>query len=196
MQPTIYDEKNKLVYSLPSRLLKDRIVILAEQITDQTATDICAQLLYLDADNHKKPITMYINSPGGSVSAGFAIYDTMQNIQAPVITIAFGMAASMAAFLLTAGEKGHRYAMPNSTVMIHQPLGGAQGQATDIQIQAEHILKLKTKLYKIMAERSNKDIAFFKEICERDKYLEPEEALEIGLIDKILTATEKSKIQD
>ena len=139
---------------------------------------------------------MYINSPGGSVSAGFAIYDTMQNIQAPVITIAFGMAASMAAFLLTAGEKGHRYAMPNSTVMIHQPLGGAQGQATDIQIQAEHILKLKTKLYKIMAERSNKDIAFFKEICERDKYLEPEEALEIGLIDKILTATEKSKIQD
>ena len=188
MWPTIFDENNKKVYDLPSRLLKDRIILLNETITDQTAASITAQLMYLNMEDKKKAITMYINSPGGSVSAGFAIYDMMKNIEAPVITIANGMVASMAAFLLSAGDKGMRYAMPNSTIMIHQPLGGTQGQATEIEICARRILKIREKIYKIMASVSNKDVAYFEDACERDNYLEPEEALKIGLIDKILPA--------
>lgn len=191
MWPTIFDTNNNKVYDLPSRLLKDRIILLNEAITDQTAASITAQLMYLNLENPKEPITMYINSPGGSVSAGFAIYDMMKNIEAPIITIANGMAASMAAFLLSVGDKGKRYAMPNSTIMIHQPLGGTQGQATEIEICARHILKIRDKLYKIMSSVSNKDVDFFENACERDNYLEPEQALEIGLIDKVLPPVKK-----
>lgn len=191
MWPTIFDENNNKVYDLPSRLLKDRIIMLNEEITDQTAASITSQLMFLNMENNQKPITMYINSPGGSVSAGFAIYDTMKNIEAPVVTIAIGMVASMAAFLLSAGDKGMRYAMPNSTVMIHQPLGGTQGQATDIEIHARRILKIREKMYEIMSSVSNRDVNFFKKACERDNYLEPEEALEIGLIDKVLSPTKQ-----
>ena len=191
MWPTIFDENNNKVYNLPSRLLKDRIIMLNEEITDQTAASITSQLMFLNMENNQKPITMYINSPGGSVSAGFAIYDTMKNIEAPVVTIAIGMVASMAAFLLSAGDKGMRYAMPNSTVMIHQPLGGTQGQATDIEIHTRRILKIREKMYEIMSSVSNRDVNFFKKACERDNYLEPEEALEIGLIDKVLSPTKQ-----
>ena len=191
MWPTIFDENNKKVYDLPSRLLKDRIILLNETITDQTAASITAQLMYLNMEDKKKAITMYINSPGGSVSAGFAIYDMMKNIEAPVITIANGMVASMAAFLLSAGDKGMRYAMPNSTIMIHQPLGGAKGQASDIEIEAKEILRMKDLLIGIIAENSGQPIEKVKEDCERDHFLTAQEALEYGLIDKVVTRDKK-----
>ena len=173
-------------YDIFSRLLNDRIVMLSEEVNDVTASLVVAQLLYLEAQDPDKDIQFYINSPGGSVSAGLAIYDTMQYIKPDVSTICVGMAASMGAFLLSSGAKGKRIALPNAEIMIHQPLGGSQGQATDIQIQAEQILKIKKKLNRILAENTGKPVETVTADCERDYYMTAEEAREYGLIDKVL----------
>lgn len=173
------------VYDLYSRLLKDRIILLNGEINDNTANIIVSELLYLDSINHED-ICIYINSPGGSITSGMAIYDTMNYIKSDVSTICIGMAASMAAFLLSSGKKGKRYALPNSEVMIHQPLGGAQGQATEIKIAATRILKLKDKLNKILAENTGKDLKTIENDTERDYFLDSDEALEYGIIDDIL----------
>ena len=173
-------------YDIFSRLLNDRIVMLSEEVNDATASLIVAQLLYLEAQDPDKDIQFYINSPGGSVSAGLAIYDTMQYIKPDVSTICIGMAASMGAFLLSSGAKGKRIALPNAEIMIHQPLGGSRGQATDIQIQAEQILKIKKKLNTILAENTGKPVETVTADCERDYYMTAEEAREYGLIDKVL----------
>ena len=181
-------EKNsdgERVYDIYSRLLKDRIIILSGEIDDSLANSVVAQLLYLDSVNHET-IDLYINSPGGSITAGMAIYDTMNYIKSKVSTICIGMAASMAAFLLAAGEKKKRFILPNGEVMIHQPLGGAQGQATEIKIAAERILKLKKKLNKILSENTGQSISKIESDTERDYFLSADEALEYGLIDKIL----------
>lgn len=172
-------------YDIYSRLLKDRIIILNDEITDANSNIVIAELLYLDSLNHDD-ISIYINSPGGSVTAGFAIYDTMNFIKSDVSTICVGMAASMAAFLLSSGTKGKRYCLPNSEVMIHQPLGGAQGQATEIKIAAERILKLREKLNKILAKNTKQTIDKINKDTERDHFLTSKEALAYGLIDKIL----------
>lgn len=172
-------------YDIYSRLLKDRIIILSGEIDDNLANSIVAQLLYLDSLNHD-PINLYINSPGGSITAGMAIYDTMNYIKSKVSTICIGMAASMAAFLLSSGEKGMRFILPNGEVMIHQPLGGAQGQATEIKIAAERILKLKEKLNKILSENTGQSLEKISHDTERDYFLSADDALEYGLIDKIL----------
>lgn len=172
-------------YDIYSRLLKDRIIILSGEIDDNLANIVVAQLLYLDSLNND-PINLYINSPGGSITSGMAIYDTMNYIKSKVSTICIGMAASMAAFLLSSGEKGLRYILPNSEVMIHQPLGGAQGQATEIKIVAERILKLKEKLNKILSENTGQDLNKIQNDTERDYFLSAKEALDYGLIDKIL----------
>ncbi|MBQ7266313.1 MAG: ATP-dependent Clp endopeptidase proteolytic subunit ClpP [Firmicutes bacterium] len=174
-------------YDIYSRLLQDRIIFLGEEVNDTTASIVVAQLLFLAADDPEKDINLYINSPGGSVSAGFAIYDTMQYVPCDVSTICIGMAASMGAFLLAGGAKGKRYALPNSEIMIHQPLGGARGQATDIQIQAEQIIKVKAKLNKILSENTGKGLDIIKADTERDNYMSAEEALEYGIIDSIIT---------
>lgn len=179
-------------YDLVSRLLKDRIVLLAEEINTDSAMSIISQLLFLESENPELPITIYINSPGGSVTDGFAIYDVMNKIKCPIYTVCTGMAASMGAFLLSAGSKGHRYALPNSTIMIHQPLGGAQGQATEIEIVARRILKLREKLYTIISQNTGKSFDTIAQACERDNYLEPEEALEMGLVDKIIECVPKA----
>ena len=173
-------------YDIFSRLLNDRIVMLSEEVNDVTASLVVAQLLYLEAQDPDKDIQFYINSPGGSVSAGLAIYDTMQYIKPDVSTICVGMAASMGAFLLSSGAKGKRIALPNAEIMIHQPLGGSRGQATDIQIQAEQILKIKKKLNRILAENTGKPVETVTADCERDYYMTAEEAREYGLIDKVL----------
>ncbi len=173
-------------YDIFSRLLNDRIVFLSEEVNDVTASLIVAQLLYLEAQDPDKDIQFYINSPGGSVTAGMAIYDTMQYIKADVSTICIGMAASMGAFLLSAGAKGKRIALPNAEIMIHQPSGGSQGQATDIQIQAERMLKLKKKLNSILAENTGKSVEQVERDCERDHFMSAEEAREYGLIDKVI----------
>ena len=173
-------------YDIFSRLLNDRIVLLSEEVNDTTASLIVAQLLYLEAQDPDKDIQFYINSPGGSVSAGLAIYDTMQYIKPDVSTICIGMAASMGAFLLSSGAKGKRIALPNAEIMIHQPSGGSQGQATDIQIQAEQILKIKKKLNEILAGNTGKDIAVIERDTERDHFMTAEEAREYGLIDKVI----------
>ncbi len=181
-------EKNsdgERVYDIYSRLLKDRIIILSGEIDDNLANSVVAQLLYLDSINHD-PINLYINSPGGSITAGMAIYDTMNYIKSKVSTICIGMAASMAAFLLSSGEKKMRYILPNGEVMIHQPLGGAQGQATEIKIAAERILKLKEKLNKILSENTGQSLEKIQNDTERDYFLSSCEALEYGLVDKIL----------
>ena len=185
--PTIIEKTNnsERVYDIYSRLLKDRIIILTGEIDDNSANIVVAQLLYLDSINHDD-ISLYINSPGGSITSGMAIYDTMNFIKSEVSTICIGMAASMGAFLLSSGKKGKRYCLPNSEVMIHQPLGGASGQATEIKIAAEHILKIKDKLNKILASNTNKDIKTIELDTERDNYLSAQEALEYGLIDQIL----------
>ena len=185
--PTIIEKTNigERAYDIYSRLLKDRIIILSGEIDDNSANSIVAQLLYLDSINHND-ISIYINSPGGSVTAGMAIYDTMNFIKSDVSTICVGIAASMAAFLLSSGKKGKRFALPNSDIMIHQPLGGVQGQATEIKIAAERILKLKDKLNYILAKNTNKDIKEIEFDTERDCFLSAEEALNYGLIDKIL----------
>lgn len=173
-------------YDIYSRLLKDRIVFLSEEVNDTTASLIVAQMLFLEAEDPDKDIMFYINSPGGSITSGMAIYDTMQYIKCDVSTICIGMAASMGAFLLAAGEKGKRYALPNSEIMIHQPLGGTRGQATDIQIQAERILKLKDKLNSILSERTGQSVEKIKDDTERDNFMSAEEALKYGLVDKVI----------
>ena len=174
-------------YDIFSRLLNDRIIVLSDEVNDATASLVVAQLLYLEAQDPEKDISLYINSPGGSVTAGFAIYDTMQYIKCDVSTICMGMAASMGAFLLSAGAKGKRYALPNSDIMIHQPSGGAQGQATEIEITAKHILKTKAKLNKILAENTGKPIEVIAQDTERDNFMSADEALEYGLIDKVIS---------
>ena len=172
-------------YDIYSRLLEDRIIFLSGEIDDAVANTVVAQLIYLEAKDPQKDISLYINSPGGSVSAGLAIYDTMNYIKCDVSTICIGMAASMGAFLLSSGQKGKRFALPNSEIMIHQPLGGAQGQASDIKIAAEHILKTKRKLNEILALNSGKPLAQIERDTDRDNYLSAEEAQEYGLIDKV-----------
>jgi len=174
-------------YDIYSRLLEDRVVFLNGEVNTQSANLVIAQLIYLEAKDPSKDISLYINSPGGSVSDGFAIFDTMAYIKCDVSTICVGMAASMGAFLLAAGAKGKRFALANSEIMIHQPLGGARGQATDIQIQAKHILKLKDKLAKILAENTGKPVDKVAADCERDFYMSANEAKEYGLIDKVFT---------
>ncbi len=173
-------------YDIYSRLLKDRIILLCGEINDALANSVVAQLLFLAAENSEEEIKLYINSPGGSITAGMAIYDTMNLIKPQVSTICIGMAASMAAFILASGEKGKRYALPNSEIMIHQPLGGASGQATEIQIAAKHILRVKDRMNKILSEKTNKPISQIALDTERDNYMFSEEALEYGIIDKIL----------
>lgn len=185
--PTII-EKNEMgerAYDIYSRLLKDRIIILNGKITDNSSNIVVAQLLYLDSLNNDD-ISLYINSPGGSITAGMAIFDTMNFIKSDVSTICVGMAASMAAFLLSSGEKGKRYILPNAEVMIHQPLGGAQGQATEIKIAAERILKLKKKLNKILSDNTGKDIDTIDNDTERDYFMDSDEALNYGIVDKVL----------
>ena len=172
-------------YDIYSRLLEDRIIFLSGEIDDATANTVVAQLIYLEAKDPSKDISLYINSPGGSVSAGLAIYDTMNYVKCDVSTICIGMAASMGAFLLSSGAKGKRCALPNSEIMIHQPLGGAQGQASDIKIAAEHILKTKAKLNKILAENSGKPVETIEKDTDRDNFLSAQEALDYGLIDKV-----------
>lgn len=183
---------DEIVCDLPSCLLQERIILLDGEIDSRTATTIVAQLLYLDSVDNEAPITIYINSPGGSISDGLAIYDIMNKIKAPINTVCIGMAASMGAFLLCSGSKGKRYCLPNSTVMIHQPLGGAKGQATEILIVAERIKYLREKMYSIMAENTNKTFKEVAKACERDNYLTPEEALEFGLIDEIVECRPKA----
>lgn len=185
--PTVIERSSngERAYDIYSRLLKDRIIILSGEIDDINSNVIIGQLLYLDSINNND-ISIYINSPGGSVTAGMAIYDTMNFIKSDVSTICVGMAASMAAFLLSSGTKGKRYCLPNSEVMIHQPLGGAQGQATEIKIAAERILKLKDKLNRMLSKNTGKDLKQVEQDTERDYFLSSEEALSYGLIDKIL----------
>ncbi len=187
--PMVVDQTNRgeRSYDIYSRLLKDRIIFLGEEVTDVSANLVVAQLLFLAAEDPEKDISLYINSPGGSVSAGFAIYDTMQYIKPDVSTICIGLAASMGAFLLSGGAKGKRFALPNSEIMIHQPLGGARGQATDIQIQAEQILKCKDKINHILSENTGKPLDVIKNDTERDNYMTADEAKEYGLIDAVIT---------
>ena len=173
-------------YDIFSRLLNDRIVILSEEVTDQTASLIVAQLLFLEAQDPDKDIQFYINSPGGSVTAGMAIYDTMQYIKCDVSSICVGMAASMGAFLLCAGAKGKRFALPNSEIMIHQPLGGMQGQASDIKIHAEHIVRTRSNLNRIMSERTGQPLDVIEKATERDNFLSAQQACEFGLVDKVI----------
>ena len=173
-------------YDIFSRLLNDRIIFLCDEVNDATASLVVAQLLYLEAQDADKDICLYINSPGGSISAGMAIFDTMNFIKCDVSTICIGMAASMGAFLLAAGTKGKRIALPNSEIMIHQPLGGMQGQASDIKIHADHILRIKDKMNAILAERTGQDIETIRRDTDRDNYLTAEQALAYGLIDKII----------
>ena len=174
-------------FDIFSRLLRERIIFLGTQIDDMVANLIVAQLLLLDSENPEKDIMLYINSPGGSVTAGFAIYDTMQHIRADVSTICLGQAASMGAFLLSSGTKGKRMALPHSRVLIHQPLGGAQGQATDIEIQAQEIIRIKKSLNEILASNTGQDIAKIEKDTDRDYIMTPEEALKYGMIDKVIT---------
>ncbi|MFH2139513.1 MAG: ATP-dependent Clp endopeptidase proteolytic subunit ClpP [Pseudomonadota bacterium] len=178
--------RGERAYDIYSRLLKERIIFLVGPINDHVANLVVAQLLFLESENPEKDIHLYINSPGGSISAGMAIYDTMQFIKPQVSTMCIGMAASMGAFLLQAGEKGKRYALPNSTVMIHQPLGGFQGQASDIEIHAKYILSLREQLYKLMAEHTGRTVEEIARDSERDNFLPAQEAMAYGLIDKVL----------
>lgn len=188
--PIVVEQTNRgeRSYDIYSRLLKDRIVFLGEEINDVTASLVVAQLLFLEAEDPDKEISIYINSPGGSISSGFAIYDTIQYIKPDVSTICVGMAASMGAFLLCAGAKGKRYALPNAEIMIHQPLGGTQGQATDIAIHAERIIKMRKKLNTIMSERTGQPLDKVEKDTERDFFMSAEEAKEYGIIDKVITS--------
>ncbi len=186
--PTVIEKSNsgERAYDIYSRLLKDRIIFLSEEIDEHSANLVIAQLLFLEAQDNTKPIKMYLNSPGGSVTDGLAIYDTMQYIKAPVSTICVGLAASMAAVLLAAGEKGQRFALPNSEILIHQIMGGASGQASDIKIKAEQILKLKIQLNKILHQHTGKPLVKIEKDTDRDYYMTAQEALDYGLVDKIL----------
>ncbi len=186
--PMVVEQTNRgeRSYDIYSRLLNDRIVILSDEVNDTTASLVVAQLLYLEAQDPDKDIYLYINSPGGSVSAGMAIYDTMNYIKCDVSTICIGMAASMGAFLLSSGTKGKRFALPNSEIMIHQPLGGAQGQASDIKIHAEHILRTRDNLNNILAANTGRPIEDIRRDTERDNFMRASEAAEYGLIDKVI----------
>ena len=186
--PYVIEQTNRgeRSYDIFSRLLSDRIIVLSDEVNDATASLVVAQMLFLEGQDPDKDISLYINSPGGSVTAGFAIYDTMQYIKCDVSTICMGMAASMGAFVLSSGAKGKRIALPNSTIMIHQPLGGAQGQATEIKIVADQILKTREKLNQILAENTGKPIEQIAIDTERDNYLTAQEAMDYGLVDKVL----------
>ncbi|MBQ7541883.1 MAG: ATP-dependent Clp endopeptidase proteolytic subunit ClpP [Clostridia bacterium] len=186
--PYVIEQTNRgeRSYDIFSRLLSDRIIVLSDEVNDATASLVVAQLLFLEGQDPEKDISLYINSPGGSVSAGMAIYDTMQYVKCDVSTICMGMAASMGAFLLSSGARGKRIALPNSEIMIHQPLGGAQGQATEIKIVADHILRTRDKLNRILAENTGRSIEEIARDTERDNYLSAEEAKEYGLVDKVL----------
>lgn len=187
--PMVVDstDKGERSYDIFSRILEDRIIFLSGEITDEVANLVVAQLIYLESKDPTKDISIYINSPGGSVTAGMAIYDTMNYIRCDVATICVGMAASMGAFLLSSGTKGKRFALPNAEIMIHQVLGGARGQATDVAIQTQQLLKTKNKLNRILAESTGKDIAQVEHDTERDNYLTAQEAMEYGLIDQVFT---------
>ena len=187
--PYVIEQTNRgeRSYDIYSRLLNDRIIMLTEEVNNVTASLIVAQLLYLEGQDSSKDISLYINSPGGSVTDGMAIYDTMQYIKCDVSTICMGMAASMGAFLLAAGTKGKRYALPNSDIMIHQPSGGAQGQATDIMIHADHIIQTKKKLNMILSEKTGQPYDIIARDTERDNFMTAQQALEYGLIDKVIT---------
>ena len=186
--PTVIEQTNRgeRAYDIYSRLLNDRIVMLSEDVNDVTASLVVAQLLFLESQDPEKDISLYINSPGGSVTAGMAIYDTMQYIKCDVSTICMGMAASMGAFLLSAGAKGKRYALPNSEIMIHQPLGGTQGQASDIEIEAAHIMRTKKKLNEILAANCNKPLEEIEKDTDRNNWMTAQEAVDYGLVDKVL----------
>ncbi|RUS45648.1 ATP-dependent Clp endopeptidase proteolytic subunit ClpP [Cohnella sp. AR92] len=186
--PMVIEQSNRgeRAYDIYSRLLKDRIIFLGTGVNDVVANSIIAQMLFLAADDPEKDISLYINSPGGSITAGMAIYDTMQFIKPDVSTICVGMAASMGAFLLAAGAKGKRYALPNSEVMIHQPLGGAEGQASDIEIRARRILKMRDKLNRILSERTGQPLEKIEKDTDRDNFMEAEVAREYGLVDKVI----------
>ncbi|MFD2629125.1 ATP-dependent Clp endopeptidase proteolytic subunit ClpP [Oceanobacillus kapialis] len=186
--PTVIEQTNRgeRAYDIYSRLLKDRIIMLGSAIDDNVANSIVAQLLFLEAEDPEKDISLYINSPGGSITAGMAIYDTMQFIKSDVSTICTGMAASMGAFLLAAGEKGKRYALPNSEVMIHQPLGGTQGQATDIEIHAKRIIQMREKINEILSDRTGQPIEVIERDTDRDNFMTAQKSVDYGLIDKIL----------
>jgi len=188
MVPIVIEQsgRGERAYDIYSRLLRERVIFLVGPVNDQTANLVVAQLLFLESENPDKDISLYINSPGGSVSAGLSIFDTMQFIKPDVSTLCMGMAASMGSFLLMAGAKGKRFALPNSRVMIHQPSGGAQGQATDIEIQAREILKTREQLNKIYAERTGQPLERIAADMERDRWMSPAEALDYGLIDKVL----------
>ena len=187
--PMVVEQTNRgeRSYDIYSRLLKDRIILLGDEVNNTTANAIIAQLLFLEADDPDKDIFLYINSPGGSVSAGLAIYDTMNFIKPDVSTVCLGMAASMGAFLLAAGAKGKRFALPNSEIMIHQPMGGASGQATDIAIHAEHILRTRENLNKILAERTGQGLEQIKQDTERDNFMTAEQAKAYGLVDEVMS---------
>lgn len=193
--PTVIEQTNRgeRAYDIYSRLLKDRIIFLGTPINDVVANSVVAQLLFLQAEDPEKDIQLYINSPGGSITAGMAIYDTMQYIKPDVSTLCVGMAASMGAFLLCAGAKGKRFALPNSEVMIHQPLGGAQGQASDIEIAAKRIIRMREHLNKIMSERTGQPLERIAKDTDRDNFLSAYEAKEYGLIDDVITSTPASK---
>ena len=187
--PTVIEQTNRgeRAYDIYSRLLKDRIIILGEDVNDVSAGLVVAQLLFLEAEDPEKDISLYINSPGGSITAGMAIYDTMNYVKCDVSTICVGMAASMGAFLLSAGAKGKRYALPNSEIMIHQPLGGMQGQATDIKIHADRIIRIKQNLNEILAENTGRPLDEIIRDTERDNFMSADEAAAYGLIDKVIT---------
>ena len=186
--PMVIEQTNhgERSFDIYSRLLNDRIIFLGEEVNDATASLVVAQLLYLEAQDPDKDISLYINSPGGSISSGMAIYDTMNFIKSDVSTICVGMAASMGAFLLSSGAKGKRLALPNSEIMIHQPLGGMQGQASDIKIHADHIIRIKSKLNKLLSEQTGKPLETIEKDTERDNFMTAEEACEYGLVDKVI----------
>jgi ATP-dependent Clp protease protease subunit len=194
--PTVKDRtpRGERYFDLFSKLMGDRVIMITEPIDDHMMGIIVSQLLYLEAEDSEEPIHMYISSPGGSVMAGLAILDTMQLISAPVYTYGLGMVASMAAVLFTCGEPGHRYVLPNAEVMIHQPLGGAQGQASDIEIQANHIISLKKRLYKILAEATGASVKTIEKASDRDNYFVAEEAIKFGLADQILNVITKKEV--
>lgn len=194
--PTVKDRspRGERYFDLFSKLMGDRVLMITEPVDDHMMGIIVSQLLYLEAEDSEEPIHMYISSPGGSVMAGLAILDTMQLISAPVHTYAMGMVASMAAILFSCGEKGHRYIMPNAEVMIHQPLGGTSGQASDIEIQAKHILNLKKRLYKILSQATGKHVKTIEKESDRDNYFEADEAIKFGLADKVLESITKKDV--
>ena len=188
MIPYVIDQSGagERSYDIYSRLLKDRIIFIDEEITDHTASLVVAQLLYLEAEDPEKDINVYINSPGGSVTAGMAIYDTMRYVKPDICTICMGLGASMGSFLLSSGTKGKRFALPNAEIMIHQPLGGASGQATDVKIHTEWLLKTREKLNRILAENTGRDLETIEKDTERENFMSAEEAVEYGLIDKVV----------